>query len=72
MMQIGNGIMEPLTAEIIESSEEASYRVAKAVPMSEVKNMSVEEYLDATTPIYQQVCKERLEREEKERLTSKI
>ena len=58
-------IVAPLTAEIIESSEEASYRVAKAVPMSQVKNMSVEEYLDATTPIYQQACRERLEREEK-------
>ena len=52
----------PLTAEIIESAEEATYRATKAVPMSQVKDMSVEEYLDATTPIYQQVCKERLER----------
>ena len=55
----------PLTAEIIESADEASCRVAKAVPVSQVKGMSVEEYLDATTPIYQQVCKERMELEGK-------
>ena len=53
----------PLTAEIIESADEASYRVAKSVPMAQVKDMTIKEYLEATEPIYQQVCKERLKQE---------
>ena len=48
----------PLTAEIIERADEASCRVAKAFPITEMQGLTIEEYLAKTTPIYQQVCRE--------------
>ncbi len=55
----------PLTYEIIERADEASCRVAKAFPISEMKGLTIEECLEKTTPIYVQACRERLEREGK-------
>ena len=64
------GPVGPLTAEIIERADEASYRVVKAFQITERQGLSIEEWLALTAPIYEHACRELREQQESQKNNS--